>query len=224
MNKIIVPFVMLLILTGCQSGNKSDKVTTASEQEAAETAGAEYSIDTTATKVSWRATHKGGLAPRYGNIEVSSGVLSAEDGALSGGNLQLSLNGLKVDPSSVTEPGKKHTDLEQHLKTADFFDVQKYPEALFVITKVAPFDSLKHTSAIQGANSLISGNLTLKDSTLNIEFPAKLTISENQINAQARFTIDRAAWGLSYKTEGSPEDWAISRDVDIEFDIKADKQ
>lgn len=224
MKRIIVSFVTLLSLAACGGANKSDKAATRNEQEAAEATGVKYNIDTVATTVSWRATHKGGLAPRFGNIGVSSGFLSVEEGSLSAGNLQLNLKDLQVNPTSVSEEGKKHTDLEGHLKNADFFDVEKYPSAVFVITKVAPFDNTQSTSQIQGATNLISGNLTLKDSTLNIAFPAKITISEDQVSAKAKFTIDRTAWGLNYKTEGSPENWAISREVDVEFDLKADKE
>jgi hypothetical protein len=33
--------------------------------------------------------------------------------------------------------------------------------------------------------------------------------------------IDRSAWGINYKTEGSPENWTISKDIEIGLILKA---
>ncbi|WP_134089196.1 YceI family protein [Olivibacter sp. XZL3] len=223
MKTIIPAFALVLLLAAC-GGSTSDQAKTEEKKEAAASNGASYEIDTTATQVTWQATHKGGLAPRFGNIKVTGGSLSVDNGAVTAGDLELSLSGLQVDPTSVTEDGKKHTDLEGHLKSADFFDVEKHPTAKFVITSVAPYDSTQHKSLLPGATNLLSGNLTLKDSTLNITFPAQLSVAENEVTGKAKFTIDRSAWGINYKTEGSPENWAISKDVEIGFDLKAVKK
>lgn len=223
MKRIFVLFVVLSSLVAC-GGNKSDRAQTGTEQKVAEVTGLKYQIDTAETTVGWRAAHKGGLAPRYGTVTVSSGSLSADSWSLTGGELKLNLRDLQVDPASVSEEGKKYSDLEGHLKNVDFFDVEKYPSAVFIITDVTPFDSTENKSLLQGATNVISGNLTLKDSTLNISFPAQVTVTENEVSAKAKFTIDRSAWGLNYKTEGSPENWAIAKDVNIEFDLKAKKE
>lgn len=223
MKTIIPAFALVLLLAAC-GGSTSDQAKTEEKQEAAAATGSSYSIDTTASQVTWQGTHKGGLAPRFGNIKVTGGSLSVENGTVAAGDLEVSLASLQVDPKSVTEEGKKHTDLEGHLKSTDFFDVAKHPAAKFVITAVAPYDSTKQKSLLPGATNLVSGNLTLKDSTLNITFPAQLTVAENEVTAKAKFTIDRSAWGINYKTEGSPENWAISKDVEIGFDLKAVKK
>ena len=133
------------------------------------------------------------------------------------------MNSLKVDSASVTEEGKKATDLEGHLKSADFFDVAKAPTAKFVITKVAAYTAAAGESLIADPNYLISGNLTLKDKTLNVTFPAKVEVSGTDVKASAKFVIDRSAWGINYKTEGSAENWMISKDVEIGLTINAKK-
>jgi len=132
------------------------------------------------------------------------------------------MNALYVDPASVTEKDKKSTDLEGHLKSADFFDVAKSPAAKFVITKVEAFSG-QATALLADPNYLISGNLTLKDSTLNVTFPAKVQVTASAVNATAKFVIDRTAWGINYKAEGSPENWIISKDVEIGLTISAKK-
>ena len=223
MKQTVPAFILLLTLAAC-GGASTDKAKTDEKKEEAVATGAAYTIDTAATSVQWRATHKGGFAPRYGTIKVTDGVLNAEGGALTGGSFDVNLNTLVTDPASVTEKDKKSTDLDGHLKSADFFDVEKHPTAKFVITGVTAYDSSKQKSLLPGATHLISGNLTLKDSTLNITFPAQVTVSENDVTANAKFVIDRTAWGINYKTEGSPENWAISKDVEIGFSLKATKK
>lgn len=223
MKQTVPAFILLLTLAAC-GGASTDKAKTDEKQEAAAATGAAYAIDTATTTVQWRATHKGGFAPRFGTIKVIDGTLNVENGTVTGGNFDVNLNTLVTDPSSVTEADKKSSDLDGHLKSPDFFDVAKHPTAKFVITAVTPYDSTKEKSLLAGATNLISGNLTLKDSTLNITFPAQIIVAENDVTANAKFVIDRTAWGINYKTEGSPENWAISKDVEIGFSLKAAKK
>lgn len=222
MRQPLSSFILLLTLAAC-GGPSKDHAKTEEKKEAAATTGSAYIIDTTATSVQWRATHKGGFAPRFGDIKVADGSLNIENGALTGGSFEMKMNTLITDPASVTEKDKKSTELDSHLKSPDFFDVAKYPTAKFVITGIAPYDSTKGKSLLPGATNLISGNLTLKDSTLNITFPAQITVSQNDVIANAKFVIDRTAWGINYKTEGSPENWMISKEVEIGFRLKAVK-
>ncbi|GAA3934132.1 YceI family protein [Chitinophaga oryziterrae] len=222
MRQPLPSFILLLTLAAC-GGPSQDHAKTEEKKEAAATTGSAYIIDTTATSVQWRATHKGGFAPRFGDIKVADGSLNIENGALTGGSFEMNMNTLITDPASVTEKDKKSTELDSHLKSPDFFDVAKHPTAKFVITGVAPYDSTKGKSLLPGATHLISGNLTLKDSTLNITFPAQITVSQNDVTANAKFVIDRTAWGINYKTEGSPENWMISKEVEIGFRLKAVK-
>lgn len=224
MKQVVPAFALLLTLAACGGGASTDQAKTEEKKEAAVATGAAYVIDTATTAVQWRATHKGGFAPRFGTIRVTDGTLNVENGAISSGSFNVDLNALAVDPASITEPEKKAADLEGHLKSGDFFDVAKYPTAKFVITGVAPYDSTKQKSLLPGATNLISGNLTLKDSTLNITFPAQVTVGANDVVANAKFVIDRSAWGINYKTEGSPENWMISKDVEIGFSLKAAKK
>ncbi|MCX3266745.1 MAG: YceI family protein [Pedobacter agri] len=222
MRKLIFALPALFLLASC-GGSSNDNAKTTSEQTAAEQKGETLTLDTVGTKVDWKATHKGGLAPRWGKISVTSGTVSVNKDSLSGGEFTINLASLYVDPASVTEKDKKSTDLAGHLKSPDFFDVAKFPTAKFVITKVEPFTGAQPSSLLTDPNYLISGNLTLKDSTLNITFPSKVAIAGSDVTATAKFIIDRSAWGINYKAEGSPENWMISKDVEIGLTLKAKK-
>lgn len=220
--KILMAALPALFLLASCGGQNNESAKTTDEQEVASQKGEVFNIDTTGTSVSWKATHKGGLAPRWGKISVSGGTLSVDNNLLSGGEFIIDMNSVYVDPASVTEKDKKSTDLEGHLKSPDFFDAAKMPTSKFVITKVEPFKGEK-SELLPDPNFLISGNLTLKDSTLNVTFPAKVEINTSGVSAVAKFIIDRTAWGINYKSEGSPENWVISKDVEIGLTLNAKK-
>lgn len=210
----------LLFAASCGNSN-SDTATTGTEQQAAQATGKELAADVANSVIKWKGTHKGGLAPRFGTIGISSGSLSVENGKVTGGSFVVDLNTLKVDPASVTEEGKKAADLEGHLKNADFFDVTKYPTGKFEITGVKPFDAATDKSLLEGATDVVSGNLTIKDKVVNITFPAKITVTETGADVQAKFNVDRTSWGLNLGAEGDPANWMISKEFELDINLKA---
>ena len=111
---------------------------------------------------------------------------------------------------------------DNHLKSADFFDTAKYPSVKFDITKVEDL-AAGTESKVAGANKTVSGNLTIKDKTVNVSFPAKVEVTENGLTMVSNFTINRQDWGLAYGTEGDPKDWMISQEVDLELNVVAGK-
>ncbi|MFY1045596.1 YceI family protein [Chryseobacterium sp. GP-SGM7] len=211
-----------LLLASC--GDKKEAATAGQEQTVAEKQGNVFAVDVAASKVNWKAFHKGGFAPRWGTLAVSAGELSVADNQLASGEFVIDMKSLKVDPASVTEKDKKYTDLEGHLKNQDFFNVEKFPTADFKITKVEDL-ATPGTDAIAGANKTVSGNLTLLGKTMNVTFPAKVDIVDKSATLKAQFTVNRADWGIKFGTdETDPAEWMISKDIEIAIDVKADQK
>lgn len=209
-----------LLLASCGE-KKSETVAAGQEQSVAEKQGAVFAVDTAASKVNWKAFHKGGMAPRWGTLSITSGELSADNGQLTSGEFAIDMKSIKVDPASVTEKDKKYTDLEGHLKNEDFFNVEKFPTADFKITKVEDLASAG-ADAVAGANKTVSGNLTLLGKTMNVTFPAKVDVVDKSANVAAKFTVNRADWGIKFGTsEADPAEWMISKDIEIAIDVKA---
>lgn len=220
----VLAFAAAALFASCQ-GASGDKTTTSTEQEVAAHQGTIYTVEKGESTLKWTGYHKGGFDPRVGTLPTE-GTVSVADGAITGGSFTIDVNGIVTDPQSVDPAksgGKTSADLDGHLKSGDFFESEKYPTAKFEITSVAPFDASKDKSVLEGATNIISGNLTIKDKTINITFPAKVTLTENGIDVASKFTINRQDWGLAYGTEGDPKDWVIAQGVDIELNIKAVK-
>ena len=209
-----------LLFTACN--DKKETVT--AEQEVAAKTGEVYNVDLAASKVDWKAFHKGGFAPRWGTLSLKSGEITVENDAVTSGEFVIDMTTLKVDPASVTEADKKPADLEAHLKNADFFDVEKQPTSDFKITAVADLAGELPKDAVAGANKTISGNLTLLGKALNVSFPAKVTVAEGKASIEAKFTVNRADWGIKFGTdETDPAEWMISKDIEIGINVNASK-
>ncbi len=81
-------------------------------------------------------------------------------------------------------------DLTKHLKTPDFFDVAKYPEATFASSEIkAGGEKGTHT---------ITGNLKMHGVTKSITFPATITVTPEAITVDSTFSINRKDFGINY--------------------------
>ncbi len=152
-----------------------------------------YIVDTAQSKVSWAVGKP--LIEGY----INSGSIGLKDGTITvaaptaSGTFTIDMDTISVS-ATPTKPGKE-SSLEVHLKSDDFFDVAKYPTGSFKITKVE--------AGAESATTLtytVTGDLTLKDKTLAISFPAQIYQKDGMVHAHGEFTIDRTKWGLTYNS------------------------
>ena len=177
-----------------------------------------YLPDTAASRVEWVGTKPTGK--HHGILKLASGALYAQDSVITGGQFIINMNSLQ-DVDLAPDTAMQHK-LENELKGQMFFDVKKYPRATFEITRVTPFQpAAGDLPTLKNATHTINGNLTLKDATKNISFPAIISFSKHQIRAVANFNIDRTQWGISYRADKSLQDKLINSQVNISFDISA---
>lgn len=202
-------FVLLggsVFLTSCVDNPEGKKAeTTDSVSTTQPVAGAGLAVDTVASNIAWLGNKVTGK--HNGTIKISNGTLNVQDGKLTGG--KFTINMASISNLDITDSTYK-SNLEGHLKSPDFFDVTKFPDATFEITSVA--DS--------GANKLkISGNLTLKGISKNITFDADVVESTpTSFKAKADFNINRHDWGITYP--GKKDD-AISQEINLKVDLQA---
>lgn len=155
-----------------------------------------------------------------GSFGLSDGTINVA-GDEATGMFTLKMNTLSVF-ETPTKPGKEST-LEEHLKSDRWFDVEKFPEASFTILEVTPRTDSATTFLYN-----VRGNLTLKDQTHELVFPATIYLdSEAKLHADAEFEFDRTKWGI---TSGSGlffdnlADNVIDDMVALSFNLVAEKQ
>lgn len=138
---------------------KKDKPLTSESNEVTTTKeGNQYTLDTLNSKVEWKGykVFKSENTSHFGTIKFESGDVTVKDGKLESGKFVADMNSLtSVDLKDDAESLGK---LNGHLKSGDFFEVEKFPTASFEITKVAPTTSGDY-------NTLLDGNLTIKGIT-----------------------------------------------------------
>ena len=220
MKKITLFISAIAALAACNNAPDADKAATTDTQAVVSAEGTAFGIDSTTT-VTWTGAKPTGT--HAGTFKVSEGSLVINGDSLTGGGFIIDVNSL--NNTDLAGDAENKGKLEGHLKSADFFDVAKYPTAKFEITSVEPFaaDSSVKTLTV-GATHTIKGNLTLKDSTKNISFPATVAITGNSATATADFNIDRTQWGMNYKGPNNPQDWVINKEVNIKLALPSTKK
>ena len=216
--KAILPVAAAALLMACNNNTSGDAAQTAAAGQAANADGIAFAIDTTTTEIGWVGAKPTGV--HTGTFSVTDGTLAVNENGITAGNFTINIGDMQVTDLQ----GEDKAKLEGHLKSPDFFDAASYPTATFVITSVAPYDSTQIATKLPGATHLISGNLTMKDSTVNITFPAKVQVAEGSVLAEADFQIDRTQWGMNYKGPNNPADWMIKKEVELKLNLKAAQQ
>jgi polyisoprenoid-binding protein YceI len=148
-----------------------------------------YQVDPAHTYPSFEADHFGGMSVWRGKFDSSSGtiVLDREAGT---GTVNITVDTASIDFG--------HAKLNEHVKSPEMFDVQKFPTA----TYKGSFTNFKN-----GAPTEVHGELTLHGVTK----PLNLTINsfvcrmmppamggKERCGADASATLNRADFGVSY--------------------------
>ncbi|WP_328754257.1 YceI family protein [Geomesophilobacter sediminis] len=147
-----------------------------------EPADGRYRVDTERSRLEWIGRNFNNR--HTGRISVREGVLAFEGGVPAGGTLVLDMN--TIENFDLTDPAW-HDLLIRHLKSEDFFHVERFPTATFTLSR---WDIEKGRA---------SGDLTIRDVTREVTFPAQVQIQEDgSVKAHAAFDIDRTQWNVNY--------------------------
>ncbi|WP_442265694.1 YceI family protein [Tenacibaculum sp. ZS6-P6] len=161
-------------------------------------------INISESNVEWKAYKVTGS--HKGIVNIKSGYLSFDDGKLSGGSITIDMT--TINTTDLT--GDYKNKLDGHLKSGDFFNVEKYNISTLDFTKVKA----------KGKNAYeVTGKLTIKGITKSVKF--LISIYGNK--ATASLKVDRTKFDIKY---GSSSFFDNLKDKAIydEFDLVADLQ
>jgi polyisoprenoid-binding protein YceI len=137
-------------------------------------------------------SHNGGFTNFAGSFKVQDGKITGSP------EIKINMKSTWADASKLTG----------HLKSPDFFDVEKFPTSTFTVTTIAP----------EGSASKVTGNLQLHGVTKSISFPATVAVAADALTVKAEFAINRKDFGIVYA--GKSDD-LIRDNVVIRLDLKA---
>lgn len=162
-------------------------------------------VDTDSSVITWKGYKVTG--EHAGTINVKSGELTFDGGNFTGGSFSIDMQSLAVT-DLATGQGKEK--LEGHLKSADFFGIEKYPTAKLNITKVV--------SRGTTGDYRVTADLTIKENTKSIRFNTKVVEAMGAYVATADLTIDRSDFDVRYGS-GSFIDNLGDKTIYDEFDL-----
>lgn len=171
-----------------------------------------YAIDAASSHVTWYGEKVTGKR-HSGVINVMEGSLVMENG-LPSGSIVLDMKTLVV----TDQTGEPKAKLENHLKSADFFDVAKFDVAKFVI---------KSATAKNAMQFEVKGDMTIKGITH--ETTANVVIAPNGADANigGGMVFDRSLFDVRYGSDKFFDNLGndmIKNDITLVFDFKAKKK
>jgi polyisoprenoid-binding protein YceI len=156
--------------------------------------------DTEKSKLLWLGEKVTGQ--HTGTINLQSGWINWQDNKIVSGEFSIDMASMKDTEANAR--------LEGHLKSDDFFGVEKFPTAKLVITGSTPFDK---------GTGVVSGSLTIKGVTNPIEFKATTQKKEDGVWFFANIVVDRTKYNIRYGS-GSFFDNLGDKTIYDEFKLK----
>jgi polyisoprenoid-binding protein YceI len=140
-------------------------------------------INTELSNIRWYGEELTGKN-HFGNLKFKEATLDLQDGIITAGSFIVDMTSLTVEDLS----GGGKAKLEGHLKSDDFFSVEKHNDALLKITQKG-----KET----GDGQILYGDLTIKGKKHPVEF--KIILGDNK-TAQAHLTFDRSIYDVRFRS------------------------
>ncbi|MFD1614317.1 YceI family protein [Gelatiniphilus marinus] len=204
---------IVVSLNSCKNKAKEANTKDAETVATAEATAEKFTANVTESTIEWKGFKPTGS--HNGTINIENGVLSLKDGKINSGTFLIDMKSITV--LDIPKEDEGNAKLAGHLKNADFFDVEKYPTAAFEITGFTETDG----------KTMLSGNLTLKETKNNVTFPVTVTNTDGAVTLTSdTFTIDRSKWNVKYGSKSFFDnlgDKFINDDIELKISVKATK-
>lgn len=165
-----------------------------------------WSLDPHHTSVAFSAKHLGVATVRgsFGQVEAHLELDDPNDPTTGRGTIT-------IKSASITTGSEQR---DGHLKSADFLDVEKYPDIVFKVKSITR----------QGDQFKVVGDLTIKDITkeisLDYEHSGSVTdpFGNLKVGGTLTGTINRSDWGLTWNVPLGGGGFLVGEKVKLEID------
>ena len=171
-----------------------------------------YTFDKAHSFIGFKVTHNG-LIEVPGFFRDFTGTVNFDAADMKKSTVEFTAKATSVDTGV--------TGRDNHLRTKDFFEVEKFPDLMFKSTKVEK----------KGKAWWMTGDFTLKGVTKSITFPFQIAgwlpadeRSGGKMGITAETTINRRDFGVNYGTNLPSGIAALSDNVKIVLQIEAGKK
>lgn len=172
---------------------------------------ATWDIDSAHATANFTAKHLG-ITNVNGTLGTVSGKFNVDDKDITKSTLEAT-----IDVKGINTGTAKRDD---HLKSPDFFDVAKFPEAKFKSTKIEKGSA---------DNKLkVTGDLTMHGVTKPVTFETELSaeVDHPMVKgakaraATATFTLNREDWGLTWNMPLANNGLVVSKEIKVALEVE----
>lgn len=168
-----------------QNEKTAEKETKAEETTEAKAEPQKLDILAGESKVNWSGSVIG-VYEHSGTVDVKEGYLMVDNGQITEGEFVADLTTMvATDDNYNPEEGKTAVKLIEHLSSGDFFQVDSFPEATFVVKS--------HDAAAK----TLTGDLTIRGNT-HEETVENVMINMEEGTASGEFVVDRKKYGVAF--------------------------
>ena len=145
-----------------------------------------------------------------GHFAKVTGTLTLDERDLGRSRVEATIDASSLETRDAQRDG--------HLKSADFFDVEKFPTLTFQSTEI---------SLVKDGELAIAGDLTIRDVTRKVVFsadgptpPAKDPWGNTRVGVSASTKISRKDFGLSWNAALESGGFLVGDEVTITLDVQ----
>jgi polyisoprenoid-binding protein YceI len=168
-----------------------------------------WTIDPVHTVVEFKVKHMM-ISNVKGQFSKVTGALTLDEAALENSQVEGSIDAASLETRDAQR--------DAHLKSADFFDVEKFPALSFKSTKI---------SLIRAGELAIEGELTIRDITRKVLFdvegptpPARDPWGNTRVAVSATTKISRKDFGLTWNAALESGGILVGDEVTITLDVQ----
>lgn len=168
----------------------------------------DYKVDLDSSTVKWHGEIVGGIYYHEGTVKLIEGSLGLSDNQIASGAFTIDLKSLKPSDKNYSGKDKTPENLVAHLSSKDFFLVDSFPTATFVMKSAD--------------GNTVTGDLTVRGTT-NEEKVTDVVVAKSDagLTATGKLVFNRQKYGVAYKTNA--KDKILSDDIVLDITIKAKK-
>ena len=212
MKQLILPlFAAACLLASC--GAPADAPAAEVQGEAVNTGlqDGNYVINKVKPKVTWAATKLTGNG-HDGTLHIESGKFTLVNGEIASGKVIFDMK--RIEVTDLT--GEDKANLEGHLRSGDFFNVETHPKATLAINGVKE----------SNGQNMLNATLTLNGKAVDYTIPVEMVEAEvpggmTGLAIQGKFDMDRTKHDITYHSQTFDDklDWFIKDEVTVGFSV-----
>ncbi len=169
-----------------------------------------YTIDPNHSSVAFKIRHL--VSKVGGGFTDFGGTITADFGNLDVSGVQFSIRTASIDT--------RNEDRDGHLRSSDFFDVEKFPEITFTSTKITKVD--KDSFAVAGTLTMHGVS---KPTTLTVDYLGEMNaMGGTRAGYELSTTLDRKDFGVSWNRALDTGGFILGDDVAVMINLEVVKK